>query len=538
LICSLFFPKERKLSLTESLKFSNGIRLLNGYKERCAEESSMLPEPEFPIAKARHAAAKWLLLSVILTTLGFLAVCASVVWDMKQAAWEIARQASENLASTMDADIARNIELYDLSLRAVATNMALPEINQVSKPIRRLILFDHAATANHFGSLKVYDANGTLTIDAAALSPENEQVADKEYFKVHATNPNVGLFIDKPSSSRLGEYSIILSRRISNSDGTFAGVVTGAFHLSYFYNLFRRVNAGEDGTITLVRRDGVVIMRTPFDLAFLGKNLSNGANTRRVLSGEGGWFEGLGAVDKIERQFVWSDGKQPMVVIVGKSLNAIYGPWESEALKISALTLALTLSSSIAIFFLLREMRKRTALEQKLAILSLTDGLTGLNNRRRFDEVLRSEWERSLRQGTSIALLMIDADHFKAYNDAFGHQAGDQVLSGIASCISSRVRRSADCAARYGGEEFAIILPGLTALDAQIVAERIRLDVEKLPSEKSVATVSIGIASVIPASSQNAADLIAFADAALYQAKDGGRNRCVVASKGSLSLVA
>lgn len=498
----------------------------------------MLEKPGHTIEKTRNAAATWLLVSVILTILGFLAVCGNVVYNMRQAVWEIARQASENLASTMDADIARNIELYDLSLRAVASNMAIPEITQVSKSIRHLILFDHAATAKHFGSLKVYDANGVLTIDAATLSPANEQVAREEYFKVHATDPNVGLFIDRPSSSRSGEYSIILSRRISNSDGTFAGVVSGAIHLSYFYDLFRRVNTGEDGILTLLRRDGVVIMRTPFDLSVLGKNLSNGTNTRRVLSGEGGWFEGLGAVDKIERQFVWSDGKQPMVVIVGKSLRAIYGPWQSDALRILAITFALTIFSSISIFFLLREMRKRTALEQKLAILSLTDGLTGLNNRRRFDEVLRVEWERSLRQGTSIALLMIDADHFKAYNDMFGHQAGDQVLRSIASCISNRVRRSSDCAARYGGEEFAVILPGLTAPDAEIVAERIRQDVEKLPSEKSVATVSVGVAAMIPTSTQSAASLIALADGALYQAKNAGRNRCVSASKSNLSLVA
>src|SRR5205085_1599666 len=95
-----------------------------------------------------------------------------------------------------------------------------------------------------------------------------------------------------------------------------------------------------------------------------------------------------------------------------------------------------------------------------------TDALTGLRNRRKFDDVIDAEWRRAARQATPIALLMIDADHFKAYNDSFGHQAGDQALVSIAICISDSVRRAGDCAARYGGEEFAVLLPGLAAMDA------------------------------------------------------------------------
>ncbi|MFX7548710.1 GGDEF domain-containing protein, partial [Acinetobacter baumannii] len=91
---------------------------------------------------------------------------------------------------------------------------------------------------------------------------------------------------------------------------------------------------------------------------------------------------------------------------------------------------------------------------------------TGLRNRRKFDQVIDTEWRRAMRQKTQVALLMIDADHFKAYNDTFGHQAGDQVLVGIAICISDSVRRAGDCAARYGGEEFAVLLPNISATEA------------------------------------------------------------------------
>src|SRR6185312_2340487 len=115
--------------------------------------------------------AKLLIASSVVTVIGFSAICASVMLDMRRGEEELARQTLENLASTIDADISRNIELYDLSLRAAASNMVTPEINDVSKPIRQLILFDHAATAKHFGAIQVFDAEGRLTIDASTLDP-------------------------------------------------------------------------------------------------------------------------------------------------------------------------------------------------------------------------------------------------------------------------------------------------------------------------------------------------------------------------------
>ena len=132
---------------------------------------------------------------------------------------------------------------------------------------------------------------------------------------------------------------------------------------------------------------------------------------------------------------------------------------------------------------------------------------------------------------------MIDADHFKAYNDSFGHQAGDQMLVGIAICISDSVRRAGDCAARYGGEEFAVLLPGLSSIEAFRVAETIRTKVE-LWSEDPVSTVSIGVASLTPSASMEWPVLLEAADQALYAAKANGRNRSALASFPRLSLVA
>lgn len=186
------------------------------------------------------------------------------------------------------------------------------------------------------------------------------------------------------------------------------------------------------------------------------------------------------------------------------------------------------------------KVKERTAeLEKandKLSELSVTDSLTGLANRRYFDEVINIEWQRARRLGLPLAVAMVDVDHFKAYNDHFGHQAGDECLRRIAVVLNSSVRRSSDLAARYGGEEFVIVLPGMKKKDAANIAETIcrKVKAQNLEhTEKSrsgVVTISIGVASQVPQPGGTTKKLIEKADSALYEAKKTGRNKVVAAS--------
>lgn len=176
----------------------------------------------------------------------------------------------------------------------------------------------------------------------------------------------------------------------------------------------------------------------------------------------------------------------------------------------------------------------RDLTDEKMALLALEklatrDGLTGLANRRCFDDTLAAEWARALRQSQPISLLMVDVDNFKAYNDANGHLGGDECLKRIATAVASEMRAN-DLVARYGGEEFAVILPNQALKGAAIVAERIRRRVEQLRLPNGLAplrqvTVSIGAATAIAGPDNCASDLVATADAALYRAKHLGRNR-------------
>ena len=478
--------------------------------------------------------AKLLIASSVVTVIGISAICTSVMLDMRHGEEELARQTLDNLASSIDADISRNVELYDLSLRAVVSTMLMPEIKDVSKPIRHLILFDHAATAKHFGAIQVFDAEGRLTIDASTLDPVEENRSDEEFFQVHRDHPDAGLFISHPMLHR-GAYSIVLSRRVTGTDGSFLGVVAGSIRFSYFHDLFGRLHLGPEDTITVLRRDASVIMRTPFDLDVIGRSLAHVPGVMRALSEPSGSYTGLGALDGVPRLLVWSDGTRPLVVLVGKPWSSILSLWRTEATRIGAILIGLISFVLGVTLFLAREIGRRALAEDKLEELAATDALTGLKNRRKFDSAIDAEWRRATRQKTPVALLMIDADHFKCYNDTFGHQAGDQMLVGIAICISDSIRRAGDCAARYGGEEFAVLLPGLSAVDALRVAETIRLKVQQWSDDT---TVSIGIASLTPAAAMEWSVLVKAADNALYAAKANGRNRSVLASVPTLSLVA
>jgi len=163
-----------------------------------------------------------------------------------------------------------------------------------------------------------------------------------------------------------------------------------------------------------------------------------------------------------------------------------------------------------------------------------SDGLTGLSNRRHFDEYLELEWRRAMREQGQLSLMMIDVDYFKAYNDSFGHLEGDEALRQVAKAIRASGSRPSDLPARYGGEEFALVLPNTSPGGARLLAEKLRQTIAGMsiphnaPVEGSVLTVSIGLSTVVPQVGSHSRQLIQSADQGLYAAKHNGRNQVVV----------
>jgi diguanylate cyclase (GGDEF)-like protein/PAS domain S-box-containing protein len=186
----------------------------------------------------------------------------------------------------------------------------------------------------------------------------------------------------------------------------------------------------------------------------------------------------------------------------------------------------------------MRDISERKALEEKLLTMALTDGLTELANRRAFDEALDREWKRTLREGSQISLMLLDLDHFKEFNDRYGHQVGDDCLRAVARAVCGAVRTT-DFAARYGGEEIAVILPATNTAGAVEVAKKVRSSVEDLqithegnPASGRWVTVSVGVATALSrhgGTMRMPESLLLAADNALYKAKREGRNRVATA---------
>lgn len=193
-----------------------------------------------------------------------------------------------------------------------------------------------------------------------------------------------------------------------------------------------------------------------------------------------------------------------------------------------------------AVLAIAREQEQLAAANDELQRLSNQDGLTGIANRRVFDDFLDRVWRQAVRDRESVSLLLADIDKFKLFNDTYGHQAGDDCLRQVAWAIAEGVGRAGDLAARYGGEEFAVVLAGTDSTGAAAVAEKIRVAVASLniahnAGVDKVVTISLGLATMFPRDGERAESLIAAADQALYCAKQQGRNRVVAAPDNSES---
>ncbi|MEW9582543.1 diguanylate cyclase [Paraburkholderia sp. DGU8] len=460
-------------------------------------------------------------------------LCVTVLYQSRQDALERARETSRNLALIAERDIERNFELYALSLQAVVDGLNQADVMALSPHLRRDILFDRAATAKYLGSMLVLDAAGNIVIDSGSDIARKGNFADRRYFTVQRDNPNAELFISDPYQSRLrgGSPSIALSRRLSHPDGSFAGIVLIAVNLEYFHHLFAGLSLGPHGAVALIGRDGIMIMRQPYDVHTIGRDISQASTFRHFVSAPEGSYSDTASIDGVRRLYFFRNFPDlPLIIMAAAAEADIYAAWRARALTIGSLTAVLGLGFVVLSMLLGAQFRRRMRAESELQMLARTDGLTGLNNRRTLGEILEQEWRRARRTQSMFSLLFVDIDRFKAYNDTYGHQAGDDALTAVARCISGNIRRPADTAARYGGEEFVVVLPDTPPAGAAEIAEKIRtaisdLAIEHAGSEYGRVTASIGAASWMPEQEGDVSTVIKAADEALYNAKSAGRNK-------------
>ncbi|MBN3744402.1 GGDEF domain-containing protein [Burkholderia sp. Se-20373] len=481
----------------------------------------------------RSSAPHYVVAIGVIIACALMGLCILQLSQSRNDALDRARETSHNLALVAERDIARNFELYNLSLEAVIQGLRRPDVMAASPALRRGVLFDHAMTAQYLGSMLVLDAHGNIVLDSQNDVPRQGNFADRKYFTVQRDRDDVGLYVSDPFESRLrgGTPSIALTRRISNPDGSFAGIALIAINLEYFHKLFAGIALGPHGSISLIGTDGIMVMRQPYDTKTVGRDINHAATFRRFRSAPEGSFIEKASIDGVRRLYYFKTlPNRPLILLVAEAEQDIYSAWRRRATTIGALVAVFGVAFIALSVLLSTQLRRRKRAESELILLARTDGLTGLSNRRSFGEFLDREWRRARRTRSVFSLLFVDVDRFKAYNDTYGHQAGDDALAAVARCIGDAIRRPTDVAARYGGEEFVVLLPDTPENGAAQIAERIRvaineLELEHAGSEYGRVTASIGLASWTPEQDADPGAIIKSADEALYYAKATGRNK-------------
>jgi len=395
----------------------------------------------------------------------------------------------------------------------------------------------------------VLDAGGRPLLTTVPNATLRFMAQDRDYFRVHSTDQVTGLYIGAPIQSRLsGDWVIALTLRLSDASGEFRGVVLATLLVQHFVDFYRSIDVGSQGVIGMVKRDGTLLVRSRESAQNAGLDMSRSPVLRAV--NEDGVKRGsmvlTAMIDGVKRIYGF-DTSAEYPILVGASLGEeqAMAAWRTRALQTWSLSggvLVILLSMGWLIWRALgRQGRMEARLQSMhrdlalanhaLQIIAGEDALTGLANRRRLDEALRAAFQFAAAQRQPLSFVLLDVDHFKRFNDQYGHPAGDEALKQVAAVLKQHARRSADTTARYGGEELALILPGAESASAMAVAERIRADVEALAianqgSPYANLTLSVGVASCMPGQTmQTPADLVAAADVALYAAKSEGRNR-------------
>ena len=467
-----------------------------------------------------------------LMSLAAIGISAATLWATRNEVVEHAHETSRNVAAVLVSEIARTVETSNNALIALSADLGKPEVRRMDAGLRHDLLFQRAA-AQYVTGMGVTDRDGRL-IDACCGPSHHWNFGDRDYFKVHRDSPNVGLYVSEAyrARSRGGTESIALSRRIERPDRTFNGIAVVAIDLAYFDQLLSRLDVGPHGISAIVRADGTILARNPSLNDHQMVRLRRSKAFDRMLNQDSGFYAAHSRIDGTLRLYTFQR-------VPGTPLIAVVAPAEADVLAgFIRMSWSVGVSASLlcALFcavvwllaFALRDnLRKQTLLTD----LTRTDPLTGLHNRRALDVALADEWERLQRgHDGSLSVLFIDADHFKQYNDRYGHARGDTALRFLAACIRAHTQRRGDLAARYGGEEFVAVLPDTDERGAAKVAEAIRREVEHnrldgFAEPVPPFTVSIGCATGHRARPASVHALSHQADMALYRAKREGRNR-------------
>ena len=476
-------------------------------------------------------------------------VSAATGWQL----W-VSREQTLAAADTNNLNLAKALNIYaegiftqsDMLLQGVAETLkaegnAREHTQRVQSLVER-----QKRLLDPLDGVAVLDARGNWLIYSKGEVPRGTNSAKRPYFIRHRDTRSNDVHISPPVRNPFsGEWGITVSRRLEDEKSEFAGVVVIGLGLQNFLRAFGTIALPDTGTIGLSTNTGQMLVLYPYSEKNIGLDFSKSANFQRHFSGTSGTASFRSSVDGMKRLYAFrKSDRYPVLTSVAVGREQALQAWRRQALLTIAVVGALLAAMAAVGWRLIINIGRRIRAEaslmaaredllqanRRLEILATQDQLTGLANRRSFDEVLAQESRRAARENTALSLLLLDLDYFKGFNDAYGHVAGDQCLRAVAMALRRSIRRPGDLVARYGGEELAIVLPS-TGLQgackvAELMLEQVRsLGITHSESPHGQVTVSIGVAT-FRGSQSHAPELqlVEAADAALYKAKENGRN--------------
>ena len=477
----------------------------------------------------------WLRLLVVTVCISLAAAFAYYEWSTREALLEKAENDALMLAGSLGQHAQDTLEMVDVVLTGAADRIAISD-----RSLADLYAIDEGLArqlrqAWRIRSIMAFDETGNQFVSSQPQVQDWFSLSGTNSFEFHAENTDTALLIGPPVKSPTNEDWIVpVTRRFDKPDGSFGGILVATIRIRYFTGFYQTLGETSGAIISLLSRDGKLLSRYPLIEDIIGRNVARGLWQSDVMKKPEGTLRFSSPVDAVDRVYGFKNTPDyDLVLFVGLSRDIVLAGWFRNALIHLIGATALIALFAIVGMNLAKHVRQRQTSEREFAKLARIDGLTGVMNRRSFDEAFGKAWLSAESSTKPLSLLLLDVDHFKAFNDAYGHPAGDRCLQFVASAMTDTVYKPADRVARYGGEEFAVLLPDTTEASAFIVAERIRTAIEalalpnKASSVQPTLTVSIGVATHKPGAENfgSTAEFLSDADRALYKAKFLGRNQ-------------
>nr|WP_294504928.1 sensor domain-containing diguanylate cyclase [uncultured Rhodopila sp.] len=475
--------------------------------------------------------------SVRSRTLGvMICVCAALIGTEALQLWRVyddnIRQndlITSNTAQSLASQAETSLQTADTIVASLVEQVEAEGTGPEAKSRLYHLMTSLAAALPAIHEMGIMDKNGDPVVKSLVTNLAGLNYSEREYYRYHRAHADRQAYIGERITSKIdGAQSITVTRRYNNPDGSFGGVVVASVSLSFFQHLFDQMQAKSGGVIVLLGDDGVILVRSP---ALPKASYRIAGELRQDLQDHpgGGSVAYKSGFDAVQRQGSYQHLRGfPLTALVSQSDWDIQAPWRAE-LEWHGIILTCVIIVVIGLGG-----RAITA-TNLLAAQAMQDSLTGLANRRCFDERIQRELKRAARSGQPVSVIMIDIDHFKAFNDCYGHPAGDECLRLVARTIQGSLRRQGEFAARYGGEEIAVLLPGCDGPRAAALAETMLRAVRGLALRQAghlddVVTFSAGVGTCAPGRDEGDAQaLVEMADTALYAAKAAGRNRVATA---------